>query len=45
MRLTYSKAVTLALREAMTGDAAVMCLGEDVGYGGAYGATQGLSTR
>jgi acetoin:2,6-dichlorophenolindophenol oxidoreductase subunit beta len=42
LRLTYSKAVTLALREAMAEDSSVMCLGEDVGYGGAYGATQGL---
>jgi len=41
-RLSYAKAVALALREAMAEDPAVFCLGEDVGFGGAYGATQGL---
>lgn len=41
-KLSYAKAVTLALHEAMTEDERVFCLGEDVGYGGAYGATQGL---
>ena len=45
MRLAYSKAVTLALAEAMDADSSVFCLGEDVGYGGAYGATQGLRDR
>ncbi len=45
MKLTYSKAITRALEEAMTEDLAVMCLGEDVGYGGAYGATQGLRDK
>lgn len=45
MRLSYSKAVTLALEEAMAADDSVFCLGEDVGYGGAYGATQGLRDR
>lgn len=45
MRLAYSKAVTLALSEAMEADSSVFCLGEDVGYGGAYGATQGLRDR
>ena len=45
MKLTYSKAITRALEEAMEDDASVMCLGEDVGYGGAYGATQGLRDR
>jgi pyruvate/2-oxoglutarate/acetoin dehydrogenase E1 component len=45
MRLSYSKAVTLALAEAMESDENVFCLGEDVGYGGAYGATQGLRDR
>lgn len=45
MRLSYSKAVTLALEEAMAADENVFCLGEDVGYGGAYGATQGLRDR
>lgn len=42
MKLSYAKAVTLALREAMREDNSVMCLGEDVGFGGAYGATQTL---
>ncbi len=45
MKLTYSKAIILALDEAMSGDTSVMCLGEDVGYGGAYGATQGLRDK
>jgi len=37
--------VALALAEAMEEDSSVFCLGEDVGYGGAYGATQGLRDR
>jgi pyruvate/2-oxoglutarate/acetoin dehydrogenase E1 component len=45
VRMPYSKAVALALAEAMEADAGVFCLGEDVGYGGAYGATQGLRDR
>ena len=45
MRLSYSKAVALALEEAMAADPSVFCLGEDVGYGGAYGATQGLRDK
>ncbi|MBY6120396.1 alpha-ketoacid dehydrogenase subunit beta [Mameliella alba] len=45
MKLAYSKAVTQALAEAMQEDDSVFCLGEDVGYGGAYGATQGLRDR
>lgn len=45
MRMSYSKAITLALAEAMEADEGVFCLGEDVGYGGAYGATQGLRDR
>jgi pyruvate/2-oxoglutarate/acetoin dehydrogenase E1 component len=45
MKLSYSKAITLALAEAMEADENVFCLGEDVGYGGAYGATQGLRDR
>ena len=45
MKLTYAKAIILALDEAMSQDDTVMCLGEDVGYGGAYGATQGLRDR
>jgi acetoin:2,6-dichlorophenolindophenol oxidoreductase subunit beta len=43
--MTYAKAVGLALAEAMDEDDRVFCLGEDVGYGGAYGATQGLRDR
>ena len=43
--MTYAKAVGLALGEAMEEDPRVFCLGEDVGYGGAYGATQGLRDR
>ncbi len=42
MELSYAKAVALALKEAMEQDESVFCLGEDVGFGGAYGATQGL---
>lgn len=42
MELSYAKAVSLALKEAMEADESVFCLGEDVGFGGAYGATQGL---
>lgn len=45
MKLAYSKAVTHALGEAMEADESVFCLGEDVGYGGAYGATQGLRDK
>ena len=45
MKLTFAKAIILALDEAMSQDGAVMCLGEDVGYGGAYGATQGLRDK
>lgn len=43
--MTYAKAVGLALGEAMAADERVFCLGEDVGFGGAYGATQGLRDR
>jgi acetoin:2,6-dichlorophenolindophenol oxidoreductase subunit beta len=43
--LTYAKAIGLALAEAMEEDERVFCLGEDVGFGGAYGATQGLRER
>jgi pyruvate dehydrogenase E1 component beta subunit len=43
--LTYARAVALGLQEAMDEDERVFCLGEDVGYGGAYGATQGLRDR
>lgn len=43
--VSYAKAVGLALAEAMAEDERVFCLGEDVGFGGAYGATQGLRDR
>lgn len=43
--LTYAGAIRLALGEAMEVDDTVWCLGEDVGYGGAYGATDGLRDR
>ena len=43
--ISYAKAVGLALAEAMAEDERVFCLGEDVGFGGAYGATQGLRDR
>ncbi len=43
--MSYAKAVALGLAEAMEEDDRVFCLGEDVGYGGAYGATQGLRDR
>ena len=42
MELSYAKVISLALKEAMEEDESVFCLGEDVGFGGAYGATQGL---
>ena len=42
MELSYAKVISLALKEAMEEDDSVFCLGEDVGFGGAYGATQGL---
>ena len=44
MRLTYARAVALALAEAMADDD-VFLLGEDIAGGGAYGATQGLLDR
>lgn len=41
--ITYAQAITEALREEMTRDSRVFCLGEDIGlYGGAYGATRDL---
>ena len=43
--ISYGKAVNLALLEAMSEDERVFCLGEDVGYGGAYGATKGLRDK
>jgi pyruvate/2-oxoglutarate/acetoin dehydrogenase E1 component len=44
-RISYSSAVVLALAEAMEDDERVFVLGEDVAYGGAYGATKGLLDR
>ncbi len=42
-QVTYAQAISDALREEMTRDSRVFCLGEDIGlYGGAYGATRGL---
>jgi pyruvate dehydrogenase E1 component beta subunit len=43
--LSYAKAVSLALGEAMEADGRVFVLGEDVAHGGAYGATVGLRDR
>jgi acetoin:2,6-dichlorophenolindophenol oxidoreductase subunit beta len=40
--MTYAEAVCLALREAMREDARVWLLGEDISFGGGYGATSGL---
>ena len=43
-QITYAAALVEAAREEMTRDESVFILGEDVGlYGGAYGATRGLS--
>ena len=44
-RLSYARAVSLALAEAMEADDRVFVLGEDVAHGGAYGATVGLLDR
>jgi pyruvate/2-oxoglutarate/acetoin dehydrogenase E1 component len=41
-QISYAKAVTEGLADAMREDARVWILGEDVAEGGAYGATQGL---
>lgn len=43
--MSYARAIALALGEAMEADPRVFLLGEDVGFGGAYGATQGLRDR
>ena len=43
--LSYARAVSLALAEAMEADDRVFVLGEDVAHGGAYGATVGLLDR
>lgn len=43
MKLSYGKAINLALKEAMEEDESVFYLGVDIAkFGGAYGATQGL---
>ena len=40
---TYREAIRAAIREALTKDARVFLMGEDVGrYGGAYGGSKGL---
>ena len=44
-KLSYARAVSLALGEAMEADGRVFVLGEDVAHGGAYGATVGLLDR
>ena len=41
--ITYADAVCLALREAMQADPRVWLLGEDLSFGGGYGATRGLA--
>lgn len=40
--VTYVEAVRLALRDALAGDERVVLLGEDIGAGGAFRATEGL---
>jgi len=45
VKLSYARAVSLALSEAMEADDRVFVLGEDVAHGGAYGATVGLLDR
>jgi pyruvate/2-oxoglutarate/acetoin dehydrogenase E1 component/TPP-dependent pyruvate/acetoin dehydrogenase alpha subunit len=45
-QITYANALVEAAREEMNRDTSVFILGEDVGlYGGAYGATRGLSAE
>lgn len=44
-KMSYGQAVRQALTEAMSEDERVFCFGEDVGYGGAYAATQGLADK
>ena len=44
--ISYAQALQEAMREEMLRDARVFIMGEDVGlYGGAYGATRGLSAE
>jgi pyruvate dehydrogenase E1 component beta subunit len=41
--ITYAEALREALRQLMTADERVFCIGEDIGvYGGAFGVTAGL---
>ena len=42
IKISYAKAINLALKESMKDNKSVFCIGEDVGFGGAYGATQNL---
>ena len=42
INISYAKAINLALKESMKDNKSVFCIGEDVGFGGAYGATQNL---
>jgi pyruvate/2-oxoglutarate/acetoin dehydrogenase E1 component len=44
-KLSYARAIALALGEAMEADHDVFVMGEDVAHGGAYGATRGLLDR
>lgn len=41
-KISYGRAINLALKESMRENKNVFCIGEDVGFGGAYGATQNL---
>lgn len=43
--LTYAQAAQLALEEAMSADANVVALGEDLGRGGVFGQYRGLQQR
>jgi len=44
-RLSYGQAACLALERAMTADASVVALGEDVGRGGIFGQYRGLQQK
>ena len=43
--MSFVRAIRLGLSEAMEEDSKVVCWGEEVGYGGPFGATQGLQDR
>ena len=45
IKISYAKAINLALKESMKENKSVFCIGEDVGFGGAYGATQNLKEQ